>query len=202
MEGNEEQVLIVPDATTDCVKTVDEDEINENTSGWSKANVLWRGLNFSMACFFAMAAYVQLNDPDPVVWMFVYVVPACLCISTAFSPDVQDHVVWQSLATADIFGSLAGAIYLATTIRPQMQNDSINNPLVLEEGREMSGLIIIMLWISLCKFVTWFSQRKGNVPILFWISILVLCFIPFSLWAYCYRNLDRRILPGHCKDML
>jgi hypothetical protein len=43
--------------------------------------------------------------------------------------------VWQSLATADIVGSLAGAIYLATAIRPQMQKDAINNPLVLEEGR-------------------------------------------------------------------
>ena len=46
-----------------------------------------------------------------------------------------DHSVWQSLATADIAGSLAGAIYLAAAIRPQMKKDSINNPLVLEEGR-------------------------------------------------------------------
>ena len=43
--------------------------------------------------------------------------------------------MWQSLATADIIGSLAGAIYLATAIRPQMQKDSLSNPLVLEEGR-------------------------------------------------------------------
>ena len=45
--------------------------------------------------------------------------------------------MWQSLATADIVGSLAGAIYLATAIRPQMQKDSIKNPLILEEGRYM-----------------------------------------------------------------
>ena len=43
--------------------------------------------------------------------------------------------MWQSLATADVVGSLAGAIYLATAIRPQMQKDAITNPLVLEEGR-------------------------------------------------------------------
>ena len=46
-----------------------------------------------------------------------------------------DNIVWQSLATADIVGSLAGAIYLATAIRPQMQKDSLKNPLILEEGR-------------------------------------------------------------------
>ena len=53
-------------------------------------------------------------------------------IINGFFPD---NIVWQSLATADIFGSLAGAIYLATAIRPQMQKDMIKNPLVLEEGR-------------------------------------------------------------------
>ncbi|XP_028395251.1 transmembrane protein 220-like [Dendronephthya gigantea] len=155
-----------------------------------------------MGCFFAMAAYVQLNDPDVLLWMFIYAIPGCLCISIAFSPEVQEHHIWQTLATADIVGSLAGAIYLAAVIRPQMQKGALHNPLVLEEGREMSGLIIIIFWISLCKFVSWYCQRKGDVPVSFWISILVLCFVPFSLWAYCYRNLDPKILPGHCKDML
>ena len=46
-----------------------------------------------------------------------------------------DHIIWQSLATADFCGSLAGVIYLATLIKPHMERESIMNPLTLEEGR-------------------------------------------------------------------
>ena len=40
-----------------------KDESNEITNGnFNPGTMLWRALNCLMACFFAMAAYVQVNE--------------------------------------------------------------------------------------------------------------------------------------------
>lgn len=47
---------------------------------WKKA------LNIGLAILFALFAYVQLNDPDPAIWFFVYFIVALLALISAFRP--------------------------------------------------------------------------------------------------------------------
>lgn len=47
---------------------------------WKKA------LNIGLAVLFGLFAYVQLNDPDPVIWFFVYFIVALLALISAFRP--------------------------------------------------------------------------------------------------------------------
>ena len=47
---------------------------------WKKA------LNITLAVLFALFAYVQLNDPDPVVWFSAYFVVGLLALISAFRP--------------------------------------------------------------------------------------------------------------------
>ena len=47
---------------------------------WKKA------LNITLAVLFFLFAYVQLNDPDPVVWFSIYFVVGLLALISAFRP--------------------------------------------------------------------------------------------------------------------
>lgn len=42
-------------------------------------------LNLVLAALFIIFAFVQLNDPDPVLWIFIYGVMAVACVLAAFS---------------------------------------------------------------------------------------------------------------------
>ncbi|XP_027980956.1 transmembrane protein 220 isoform X1 [Eumetopias jubatus] len=52
------------------------------------APVLWRACNWLMAAFFALAALVQVNDPDAELWMVVYMIPALLSLLVGLNPLV------------------------------------------------------------------------------------------------------------------
>ncbi|XP_078293869.1 transmembrane protein 220 isoform X2 [Panthera onca] len=49
---------------------------------------LWRACNGLMAAFFALAALVQVNDPDAELWMVVYMIPAVLTLLVGLNPLV------------------------------------------------------------------------------------------------------------------
>uniref|UniRef100_F6SNJ0 Transmembrane protein 220 n=1 Tax=Equus caballus TaxID=9796 RepID=F6SNJ0_HORSE len=49
---------------------------------------LWRACNWLMAAFFALAAVVQVNDPDAEVWVMVYMIPAVLTLLVGLNPLV------------------------------------------------------------------------------------------------------------------
>ncbi|KAB1265571.1 Transmembrane protein 220 [Camelus dromedarius] len=49
---------------------------------------LWRACNWLMGAFFALAAYVQVNDPDAELWMVVYTIPAVLTLLVGLNPLV------------------------------------------------------------------------------------------------------------------
>ncbi|XP_028912899.1 transmembrane protein 220 isoform X2 [Ornithorhynchus anatinus] len=55
------------------------------------APALWRGCNLLMAAFLALAAWVQVNDPDAGLWMVAYAVPAFLSLLVGLSPQVAGH---------------------------------------------------------------------------------------------------------------
>jgi hypothetical protein len=100
-----------------------------------------------MLVVFLLSAAVQLDDPDPLVWIAVYAAAAALCgvalagrnnrigaalllvVALAWAALLAPGVVGKA-HFADIFGSMKAT-----------------DPLV-EETREMLGLLIIASWMA------------------------------------------------------
>nr|XP_054313154.1 transmembrane protein 220 isoform X5 [Pongo pygmaeus] len=111
------------------------------------APALWRACNGLMAAFFALAAFVQVNDPDAELWVVVYTVPAVLTLLVGLNPQVTGNVVWKSISAVHILFCMVWAVGLASYLLRHTQQNILHE----EEGRELSGLVIITAWIILCR---------------------------------------------------
>ncbi|XP_054946451.1 transmembrane protein 220 isoform X3 [Physeter macrocephalus] len=74
---------------------------------------LWRACNWLMGAFFALAAFVQVNDPDAEVWMVVYTIPAGLTLLVGLNPLVTGNFIWKSVSAIHIFFCIVWAVGLA-----------------------------------------------------------------------------------------
>ncbi|XP_065708433.1 transmembrane protein 220 isoform X2 [Patagioenas fasciata] len=111
------------------------------------AGRLWRLCNLLMAAFFGLAAAVQVNDPDAGLWTVVYLVPAALTLLVSINPSITDHGVWRSVCDLHSAGCIVGTIALACSLFAYAQWNILHE----EEGRELFGLVIITIWMSLCR---------------------------------------------------
>ncbi|XP_061867184.1 transmembrane protein 220 isoform X2 [Colius striatus] len=111
------------------------------------ARRLWRLCNLLMAAFFGLAAAVQVNDPDAELWTVVYLVPAALTLLVGINPSITDNGVWRSLCGLHSAGCIVGTIVLACSLFSYTQGNILHE----EEGRELFGLVIITVWMSLCR---------------------------------------------------
>ncbi|XP_065503798.1 transmembrane protein 220 isoform X3 [Caloenas nicobarica] len=111
------------------------------------AGRLWRLCNLLMAAFFGLAAAVQVNDPDAGLWTVVYLVPSALTLLVSINPSITDHGVWRSLCDLHSAGCIVGTIALACSLFAYAQRNILHE----EEGRELFGLVIITIWMSLCR---------------------------------------------------
>nr|XP_055114303.1 transmembrane protein 220 isoform X1 [Symphalangus syndactylus] len=110
------------------------------------APALWRACNGLMAAFFALAAFVQVNDPDAELWVVVYTIPAVLTLLVGLNPQVTGNVIWKSISAIHILFCMVWAVGLASYLLRHTQQNILHE----EEGRELSGLVIITAWIILC----------------------------------------------------
>ncbi|XP_068065413.1 transmembrane protein 220 isoform X2 [Anomalospiza imberbis] len=108
---------------------------------------LWRLCNLLMAAFFGLAAAVQVNDPDAGLWTVVYLVPAALTLLVSINPSITDNGVWRSLCDLHSAGCVVGTIALACSLLAYAQGNIFHE----EEGRELFGLVIVAIWMSLCR---------------------------------------------------
>ncbi|XP_042658516.1 transmembrane protein 220 isoform X3 [Tyto alba] len=124
-------------------------------AGSAMAGRLWRLCNLAMAAFFGLAAAVQVNDPDAGLWTVVYLVPAALTLLVSINPSITDNGVWRSLCDLHSAGCIVGTIALACSLFAYAQGNILHE----EEGRELFGLVIITIWMSLCR-----SSAKISLP--------------------------------------
>ncbi|XP_038068628.1 transmembrane protein 220-like [Patiria miniata] len=159
---------------------------------------LWAGINAVMAVFFALAAFVQINDPDPYIWVPIYAIPCLLCCSIVWSRDSIDHKYWRVTAAIHMCFAVFGIVLLTFQVGQVHRKEGLFNPLSLEEGRELFGLLIALGWTLMC----WFSGHimttcsTGKLTLLTGIVVL-LGMMPLALWGTCYQA-DFE----HCNDML
>uniref|UniRef100_UPI001939394C transmembrane protein 220-like n=1 Tax=Styela clava TaxID=7725 RepID=UPI001939394C len=61
------------------------------------ALVIFRILNFIAASFFILSAFVQYNDPDPELWIPVYLAPAIISELIGFKPSLSESKIHKRI---------------------------------------------------------------------------------------------------------
>nr|XP_056704246.1 transmembrane protein 220 [Euleptes europaea] len=158
------------------------------------ASRLWRLSNFAMAVFFGLAGAVQVNDPDPGLWIVAYTVPAVLTLVVSLNPPVADNVVWRSLSDVHSAACVIGTAILGYSLLSNAQKNILHE----EEGRELFGLVIVTVWMSLCR-----SSAKNSLGGVRLAIAVILSLSPFIMWLYIYVNSEMRASwPSHCKTVI
>lgn len=102
-------------------------------------------INFILALIFLLFAFVQINDPDPILWILIYGNMAALCVLAMFK---MRFVYWLG-ATIIFYGIYAGLLiggameWLQSPDRSLLFDDiaKMQYPYI-EETREFLGLVI------------------------------------------------------------
>ncbi|XP_032995384.1 transmembrane protein 220 isoform X1 [Lacerta agilis] len=155
---------------------------------------VWRLSNLVMAVFFGLAGAVQVNDPDPGLWIVAYSVPAALTLVVSLSPPIADNIVWRSLSDLHSAACLVGSAILGYSLFTNAQKSILHE----EEGRELFGLLIVTVWMSLCR-----CSAKNSLGGIHLAIAIFLSLSPFVMWLYIYMNAEMRTSwPSHCKTVI
>jgi len=105
------------------------------------------------AVVFLLFAVVQLNDPDPEIWVPVYLYAALISLLVGFN-----KIFWPATLLGTV-GYFAGAVYLFTPdvfgnwVAEEMANQTTDmKTTIMEEGREFWGLTICFLVMTTYMF--------------------------------------------------
>ena len=117
-----------------------------------------------MAAAFLLSTLVQYNDPDPFRWMAFYGAACVACVLAAARPQ---SLAWRVPA---VIGLVAAA--WAATIAPRVigrvalpqlfASWEMKSPLV-EEAREMGGLLIVAAWMAVLVVARRVARRPGAI---------------------------------------
>lgn len=115
-----------------------------------------------LALMFFSFAFVQLNDPDPVLWIIIYLSMAAICILAIFKKYYK--IVMAILAA----GYLLYAVILFPGLIEWLQSKDKSllfddlakmQHLYIEESREFLGLVICLAVLT----VYWFRSTNQKV---------------------------------------
>jgi len=117
--------------------------------------------NFILALIFLLFAFVQINDPDPVLWILIYGNMAVLCVLAMFK---MRFIYWIA-ATIVLYGIYAALLingaweWLQSPDRSLLFDDiaKMQYPYI-EETREFLGLFIC---ISVAVFHLLSNKNKA-----------------------------------------
>lgn len=105
-----------------------------------------RILNFLLAIMFLIFAFLQINDPDPVIWILIYGIMAVFCVMAMF----EFYPQWFLIASTAIY-ILISLLYVKGGVLVWLQQDDkaelfddlakMKYPYI-EETREFLGIMI------------------------------------------------------------
>ncbi|HEX5171708.1 MAG TPA: transmembrane 220 family protein [Cyclobacteriaceae bacterium] len=104
-----------------------------------------RILSFALTLMFIAFAFVQVNDPDPIIWILIYGAMAVVCLLAAF------NIFYRKVMIGLLIFYVAYSIYYFPGVREWLQHDNkallFDNLakmqfLYIEEAREFLGLMI------------------------------------------------------------
>ena len=117
--------------------------------------------NIVFCLLFIVSAALQYNDPDPYIWMPIYLYGAVLCFLAARNKFYPKAYLWGIVVFAVyaifLFFDKTGVLNWAT----EHQAESIVHSMKaekpwIEETREFGGLLILIIALS----INWFYSRS------------------------------------------
>ena len=106
-------------------------------------------IRFLFACVFLFFAFVQWNDPDPLLWMINYCIGAILSLKYISKINISKWIFRLALGYIGI-----QLIILAYRVIGKQ------HMMHAEDGREFLGLIIVFLWLFLLDI---YSKKTKNI---------------------------------------
>ncbi|HEU5146672.1 MAG TPA: transmembrane 220 family protein [Chryseosolibacter sp.] len=122
-------------------------------------------LNLLLAALFLLFAFVQINDPDPALWILIYGLMAVACVLAAFGryyPKIISVILIIYLAYS--FFYIPGVVEWLGSENKSMLFDDIAKMQYpyIEESREFLGLFICVI-VLVMHLLTWRSRRSRVV---------------------------------------
>ncbi|MGB3465389.1 MAG: transmembrane 220 family protein [Cyclobacteriaceae bacterium] len=103
-----------------------------------------RIISFLLFLIFGMFAYVQVNDPDPVLWVIAYLIVAAVCLARAFNYSWKyiNLTIHIGFVIASFF--FVGGVWewLITENKSELFGEMVYKKPYIEETREFLGLTI------------------------------------------------------------
>lgn len=161
--------------------------------------------------FFSLCAYVQLNDPDPELWVSLYIVCG-VGLSCAASQSSMAATVAPLIRTSAV-GCLVYGIVLCKSVGAKMEQTYTWDTwfwevLSHEEGREVGGIITLILHSSyllvICNDGDQVSARRienkkdKNCSRLRGTAALVAIALASFLWYFYQPLMNVRYPQHHC----
>ena len=121
-------------------------------------------INLMIAAVFALCAAVQYNDPDPLLWIAIYLSGAAVAVMAAL--DRSNVFALAALVAACIvwMTTLAGGMadYLGRGDLTVLANSMTASEPYIEESREFVGLGLICLFCILQLPAAWRGRRASG----------------------------------------
>jgi len=125
--------------------------------------------NIFFSVVFILFAVVQFNDPDPYLWVPIYLYPALLCYFKVMQKPLHKIAYWAGFLVFGIYAiykmfdtngiidwlQFHNASNLASTMKAEKP--------WIEESREFFGLVIILLVLGFNYFKDNRTQSKINL---------------------------------------
>jgi hypothetical protein len=107
---------------------------------------LWPAANGLFLLLFAFSAIVQVNDPDPLLWIAIYAAAAVLC-----GLEMRQRTPWWAAPLVGVIallwaGTIAPRVLGVVPFASMFQEFEMKDAGV-EESREMYGLTIVAVWM-------------------------------------------------------
>ncbi len=117
--------------------------------------------NYLMAALFVFGAAVQLNDPDPLWWVVIYLAAAAVCTLVARGILHLAPPIIVAAACALWSLSLAPSVVAKVPFLDMFSAWEMRD-VGIEQSREMYGLLIIALWM-IVDAVYIFKRRRSTL---------------------------------------
>jgi Transmembrane family 220, helix len=118
-----------------------------------------KGVFILLFLMFMAFAFVQINDPDPVIWILMYGAMAIVCIMAAFDYYVRRLMIILVIVYIGFASTLfsSASRWLVSPNKAMLFDDVAKmENLYIEESREFLGLMICLVVLAVCF---WRSQK-------------------------------------------